>query len=446
MNLLTDPWIDVFTVDGPATVSVADAVRDRGDILDVTSGDALEDAAILRMLLAIDLVSDGDPARWLNGTARRWELFGSSDPFWQNSQLREHLSERSVSPVVTLPYRFAGNGSTLLDHHHNESGTRLTPAAAARALLMRQQFSVGGIQPFPESVFGVKSAKSAIASPRPFAWVDAGNLADTLVANRRPGPAGTFHHSWPGGRPADTPPPGGQADALTWQSRSILLVPDPDGYVGGVSITEGLRYGESTDPHLVPHTTFTKKKPADPYTAWDVHLSRPPWRQLLTAYASADAPGVFAAELPSNGRIRLAGLAAYQSRIDGPVTGTLPVPLISRACAAELDAAITETRKRLIGRIIAAGRILAPSSGPTSTNAWWKRSMPTTTRLNTDFEPIVRAALTAQTTIADAIAHMRACADTSITEFASTIAAASPTAAAAAMTPTTSIADGDTSQ
>lgn len=72
--------------------------------------------------------------------------------------------------------------------------------------------------------------------------------------------------------------------------------------------------------------------------------------------------------------------------------------------------------------------------------------MPTTTRLNTDFEPIVRAALTAQTTMADAIAHMRACADTSITDFASTIVAASPTAAAAAMTPTTSIADGDTSQ
>lgn len=435
MDLLKEPWIDVFTVDGPATVSLLELAHNVGDVLDVVSGDPLEDAAILRMLMAVDLVSEGRAVRWLTSTAGKWNLFDETAPFWQNPQLRAHLSEQSVSPAVTLSYRYAGNGSVLLDHHHNETQLRLAPAAAARALMMRQTFSVGGIQPFPEKIFGLKSARSAIAASRPFVWIDAGNLADTLVANRRPGAIGEFHHTWPGGRPGRNLPPGGQADALTWQSRSMLLIPDADGHVTGISITEGARYGDVTDPQLIPHTTYTRKKPSDPFTAWDVHVDRPGWRQLLTAYATVDAPGVLAAELPIAARIRLAGLASYQSRIDGPVVGDLPVPHANRQDAATLDAGISELRKRLVGRIVAAGRVRVPSSAPDSAGAWWKRVMPATARLTSDFEPIVRRALEGTVTIDDALAEM----DTRITrcvdEFAETIAQSSPIAAVAATTP-----------
>ncbi|MBM4574947.1 type I-E CRISPR-associated protein Cse1/CasA [Rhodococcus hoagii] len=444
MDLLTEPWIDVFTVEGPATLSLLELARNRGEILDVASGDPLEDAAILRMLFAADIVSDGDLPGWLSSTAGQWELFSQDAPFWQNPQLREHVGERTVSPAATLPYRFAGNGSVLLDHHHNESHVRLSPAAAARALMMRQQFSVGGIQPFPETIFGLKSAKAAVAAPRPFTWIDAGNLAETLAANRRPGPVGAFHHSWPGGKPGEQPSQGGQADALTWQSRSMLLTTDSDGHVTGLSVTEGLRYGDDTDPNILPHTTFTQKKKTDPYTAWDVHADRPAWRQLLTAYATTDAPGVLAAQLPPGTRMRLAGLASFQSRIDGPITGSLPVPTISRADAAELDAAIGAVRKYLVGRLIAAGNELAPSSSPETPNAWWKRSIPTGSRWNQCIETIVRSTLTGDLSLAAAGDAMRAAVEQWIGEFATTVAAASPLAAVAATTPPTPQKEGGT--
>lgn len=434
MDLLSEPWIDVFTVDGAETLSMRELVRNLGDVIDITSGDPLEDAAILRMLMAADRVSNGDLAGWLPSTAGKWGLFDSTSPFWQNSRLREHICDRTVSPAVTLSYRFAGNGSTLLDHHHNESDLRLTPAAAARALMMRQQFSVGGIQPFPESIFGIKSAKASVATGRPLVWIDAGNLADTLAANRQPGPAGTFFHTWPGGKPGDSRPPGGQADALTWQSRSMLLIPDSDGLVRGISITEGIRYGDDTDPQLLPHTTYNQKKKTDPYTAWNVHASRPGWRQLLTAYADPNAPGVLSGAVPGGSRIRLAGLASYQSRLDGSVTTSLPAPQIDRADVTMLDTGIGEARKYLVGRIIAAGRIVAPSSTPTSPGAWWRGSMPSDSRLNADVEPIVRRALIGDMSIPDAVAAMRSAAELCVDQFAGTVAATSPAATVAATT------------
>jgi CRISPR-associated protein Cse1 (CRISPR_cse1) len=436
MNLLTDPWMDVFTVDGSATLGLLEVARNAGDILDITCGDPLEDAAILRMLMAADLVSDGNLTRWLESTTGRWDLFDKVAPFWQNPQLREHVGERTVSPAVTLPYRLAGNGATLLDHHHNECGRRLTPAEAARALISRQQFSVGGIQSFPESIFGLKSAKGTVAAGRPLAWVDAGNLADTLAANRRPGPTGTFHHSWPAGiRPGQELPQGGQADALTWQARSMLLIPDSDGYVAGVSITEGVRYGDDTDPELIPHTTYIQKKKSDPYTPRDVHISRPGWRQLLAAYADSAAPGVLSADLPPGTRIRLTGLASYQSRIDGPVTEALPTPQISRVDAARLDAAIDDARKYVVGRLIAAGRVIAPSASITGGGAWWQQVMPTDARLNSDAEPVVRAAVAAELSVSDAADSIRVLAERCVAEFADCVAATSPVAAVVATTP-----------
>lgn len=435
MDLRTAPWIEVFTVDGPATLGLLEVARNAGDIVDITSGDPLEDASILRLLMAADLVSDGDLPGWLESTAGQWELFDEQAPFWQNPGLREHVGDRTVSPAVTLPYRFAGNGATLLDHHHNECGRRLTPAEAARALIARQQFSVGGIQPFPESIFGLKSAKATVAASRPLAWVDAGNLADTLAVNRRPGPVGTFHHSWPAGiRPGQDLPQGGQADALTWQARSMLLVPDSDGYVSGISITEGVRYGEDTDPDRVPHTTYTQKRKSEPYTPRDVHIDRPGWRQLVTAYADGDAPGVLASELPANARIRLTGLASYQSRIDGPVTAALPVPQISRVAAAHLDAAIDDARKYIVGRLIAAGRVIAPAAPVTGSGAWWQHVMPTAARLNGDVEPVVRAALAAELLVSEAADIIRVLAERCVDEFAVGISAASPVAAVAATT------------
>lgn len=437
MDLLLDPWIDVYTVDGPATMGVRDVLLNRGDIVDVISDDPLEDAAILRLLFAAVLVADGDLPRWLHETRDRWRLFDTDAPFWQNPQLRPHLGERTALPAMHLSYRYAANGATLLDHHHNESGLRLTPAAAARALVMRQAFSVGGVQPYPEKIFGVKAGHLAVATNRPFAWIDAGNLADTLEVNRRPGPVGTFHHSW-SGTVGTSPGPGGQADALTWQARSILLVPDADGLVAQVSIAEGVRYGRlETNPVLIPHTTFTKKKATDPYTARDVHIDRPAWHQLLTAYADPDAPGVLAGDLarglPDQASLRLAGLASLKSHVDGPVTGHIPIPQISRHEAAELDAAVTVARKQLTSNLIAASEIVTPSAG--GSTGWWKHLHPARTQFDLAIAPAVTAAVAGAITIAEARERLATHVAHFAQQAASMISATSPAAAVAATTP-----------
>ena len=39
MDLLSEPWIDVFTVDGAETLSMRELVRNLGDVIDITSGD-----------------------------------------------------------------------------------------------------------------------------------------------------------------------------------------------------------------------------------------------------------------------------------------------------------------------------------------------------------------------------------------------------------------------
>lgn len=212
----------------------------------------------------------------------------------------------------------------------------------------------------------------------------------------------------------------------------MLLIPDADGYITGFCITEGIRYGDVTDPQDIPHTAYTQAKKGDPPAAWNVHSDRPAWRQLLTAFANAAAPGVLAGELDGGQRIRLAGLASYQSRIDGPVTGSLPLPQIDRTAAARLVDGIAEARKHVSGRLVAAGREMVPSSSPTGSGAWWRRVMPTDTRLNDMFEPVVRCALTGEMTVDEAVDAMRALAAACVDEFAGSLAPADPVAAARA--------------
>ncbi|WP_245560293.1 type I-E CRISPR-associated protein Cse1/CasA [Nocardia asiatica] len=326
---------------------------------------------------------------------------------------------------MTLPYRYTGNGPVLLDHHHSESGLRLTPAEAARALVMRQQFSVAGIQPVPRTLFSVKSATPAVATIRPLVWIDAGNLADTLAANRCPGPTGTFWFSWPAGaQVGQTPPRGGQADALTWQSRSILLIPGPDGDVEGAVIAEGLRYGPDTDPTLVPHTLYRRRDSNAPAAVWQVRhaprsvwdsvageqiaptMLRPGWWQLLTAWADPAASGVLANSGTAEGRLRLTGLAADRGRIDGPVVAQLPAPRISRADAAVLDAGIATARRRLLIRALAAGRAAAPAADISAAGAWWHNLMPSQTQINACFEPIVSAAVAGELAVSAAVEQL----------------------------------------
>lgn len=345
-HLTDQPWIPVLTDTGMDHRGLATAASD--DVVTIATGDPLEDAAITRLLLAIRIIAAAHkqtPAQWLADHADRFDLFSPTQPFGQNPDMARLVNmDRVTRPLSAQSYALAGNGSTAVNQFHTLSGVTFSPAAAARLLLMRQAFSVGGIQQFPAAAYGKApiSAKTAVCTNRAFVWIDTGRLASTLDVNAdlvAGAPLGTFYFGWPD--PQTAPPiagsPGGVLDALTWPARSIYLLPaDP---VGEVMICDGLRWPDAATPgysaqreaELIPHAVFERRTAKAPLTIQGVHTERVPWRQLLTGLA-ADQPDrsvlAFArtADLPAGSLVRIAGLGSYQARIDGAVIGAFPVP------------------------------------------------------------------------------------------------------------------------
>jgi len=355
-----------------ATVGLVDALNPDVGVLDIASGDPLEDSAIMRLLVACDLAavqSGMSAADWVDSQRPRFELFDPVAPFWQNPEMSKFVENpRATRPVAAGSYRLVGNGSTAAGDSHNEAGIVFTPAEAARMLLVRQMFSVGGSQPFVATAFGKDpmSAKNAVCTSRGFVWVHGDTLADTLELSRpTSGSVGQFHFSWPKElSPADVGAPAGILDALTWQARAMMLLRNADGMVDRVMICDGVRWPEpgsgtwtaEDDEQRIPHATYIQKKEADPFTAQDVHVDRPVWRQLLTAWSTEGAPGILGA-CPGRGTIRMTGLGSFQARIDGAVTGALPVPVFAK-----------DDGRRLLGAVTAAYGAVASTSGSLAHN------------------------------------------------------------------------------
>lgn len=371
-SLAEQPWIPVLTDTGMGQrglLTVFDS-----DVRTIATGDPLADVAILRLLLAIRIAANTravTPQQWVSGHADRFDLFSPTQPFGQNPDMARFVAlPGATRPIIAASYALAGSGSTAANPFHTLSGVTFTPAAAARLLLMRQAFSVGGIQQFTEAVIyedlpdtrpgkegairrraagsaaygkAPLSAKTAVCTNRAFVWIDTGDLTTALdhnaalVADR---PAGTFHFGWPdpGTPPPITGTPTGVLDALTWPSRSIYLVPaDP---VTDIMICDGLRWPEATTPgwtpeteaELIPHAVFERKTKTAPFTIQGVHAERVPWRQLLTGLAADQPAGTVLASALSaavqleGSTVRICGLGSYQARIDGPVAGAFPVP------------------------------------------------------------------------------------------------------------------------
>ncbi len=351
--LATDPWIAVLTDTGMATRSLIDAFA--GDVIAVACGDDLEDIAITRLMLAVQIAADQagtQPGDWLDAHQDRFDLFDPERPFWQNADMARFSDHPGAArPIITASYRHTGNKSVAVNLWHSASGITHTAAAAARLLVVRQQFSVGGLQAFPVAAYGKgpMSAKISVGTNRPLLWLDTGRLAESLRATAALSagwPAGTFWFSWPHDRrPADYGEPAGIIDALTWPSRSILLRANNPDNVASIMICDGLRWPEPSahTPHadlaLIPHTVYTRKKDADPYTPQGVHPSRPIWRQLAAMCADPDNPAAPwqapAAEI--GGRWRLGGLGSYQSAISGALTGSFPAPREPAVLGAFLD-------------------------------------------------------------------------------------------------------------
>ncbi|KJR10511.1 type I-E CRISPR-associated protein Cse1/CasA [Gordonia sihwensis] len=376
-NLADEAWIPVLTARGATEVGLTELFDNTDQIAAIASGSVIVDAALLRLLLAVDAAADHagiSAARWVVGHQASFNLFDTTIPFWQNASMRE--LEELKSALSTAPGLTRPNGALESMANSPNSAlaglqrTRLTPAEAARALVMRQQFSTGGLQSFPaKAAYGQPpSAKSTIANQAPLVIVEGRTLADTLTASRytaADAPIGQFQFTW---NPADKPYadgiPVGVVDTLTWQARSMLLHRDADGLVDAYMCSEGLRYG-ALQPALLPHTTYQQKTKGADWTVRAPHHQRPAWRQLLDAYA-AGSPGLLS-HLPASTSttgpqsVKLLGLSSFQGRIDGHVTGAIPLPAIPAEAAAALSDAVGNAYKEVSSALGSAGAAINAS-------------------------------------------------------------------------------------
>ena len=259
-NLVDRPWIPVRDLAGRSRLrslreTFADAHALRG--LDETS--PLATVAVTRFLLAVlHRAIDGpaDEHAWLELWSRRslsmegidpylarWrhrlDLFDPARPFMQVPSIAELVAPKDWKPVTALLVEASsGNNATLFDHSTDAAPPLYSGSEATRALLVRQAYSIGFGKSHP---FYFRDG----AMTRGYAVLAEGaTLFETFMLNLQ----GYGPHAPPGlewrrdqpDRPAwerdewpapveEGTPPLGWTDLLTWQSRQIHLIPEPDG-------------------------------------------------------------------------------------------------------------------------------------------------------------------------------------------------------------------------
>lgn len=368
MNIATDPWLPVWTNAGHTdTVSLRDAFARASTIAAVRFPDPVHTAAAHRLLIAVDSAAhdaNDDPADWIDEHAARFDLFDDVAPFGQSADLRTH--PEAWKPAVALCLSAAGDQAVFIDHRHSSSGSTLTPTEAVPELLGRLAFTPGGIQPFPAAPYGpdAKNGKRSVLTGKAFVWIEGPTLADTLTVNRVSG--GTFHFTWPGEwTPGETQRCDGPIAALTWPSRAIIVDTEGTGDITRVMVANGAVFDDNT-PQMLPHSLWHPDKDGA-LAPVSVSTSALTWLRTLEAWAPTGKTPLFdqrvgilatAANLPEQQRrthtIHVAGLATFQSRIDGPIEATVPIPQVNQETVAALCAQTRKLAPTLNGRITTA--------------------------------------------------------------------------------------------
>jgi CRISPR system Cascade subunit CasA len=305
--LIEEPWIPVRTLGGAGRlVGLRQAFAEAADLQGVSSAHPLHNLAIHRLLLAIahrafghgDVAARADladawPAKraaaYLGQWSDRFDLFDAARPFLQVPALRDAQLERRPWTLIALE-RSSGNAKTLFDHSLDSTPGKISPVEAARHLLACLQFTNGGLT----KAFRT-SATRGPASGLACVLAEGDSLAETLALNLVPqsrGDHGKDVPTWERDAPPDLSVlklggaalPLGHAQRYAWQSRSILLLPEPEG-VQSVLFAEGIDLEDGPVPD--PMAALVQGKEA--LHPLRLSESRALWRDLHALAASAGA-------------------------------------------------------------------------------------------------------------------------------------------------------------
>lgn len=332
-NLVQDPWVSVRLMGGDlAELSLSETFERLGDVRSLAGESPVQDAAMLRLLLAIahsalgqSTERDHNPAfdgldkpalvewaalwndrvrlgsacgAYLSEWSDRFELFDESRPFYQVAGLSTGKDE--LGPLVRLVLDVPNDEDKQYFTVRAGAGiASLSFAEAARWLVTVQAFDTSGIK---SGVVGDPRTKGGKGYPIGPAWAaqlglvyaEGDDLAETLLLNLVRGNVATG--GWHGdgdvsaediapweredeqairvgvrsGTHEDFAPVEGVVDVLTWQARRVLLQ-CAGGRVVGAIIANGDR--ASTDNRFAVEAMA-------------------PWRQPLSGVGAKNAPTV----------------------------------------------------------------------------------------------------------------------------------------------------------
>ncbi len=262
-NLVSQPWLPALPVTGgKAEYSLRELFEQAHTLRDLSAANPLTEAALCRLLLAVLHRAYRGPttgkawqALWQMGQfdatipaylaaqAEHFDLFSVTRPFYQTAGF---TTDGEPTPVSKLLHELAcATNKTLFDHTLDDQPPRLSPAEAARALITFQGYALGGGKSAASQTFGAHPYfGNAPLNQGALVFIKGENLFQTLLLNavyydptqpNRPIPRDFDREDLPvwerdatRRKPGDYPQ-AGYLDYLTWMSRHVRLLPDPDG-------------------------------------------------------------------------------------------------------------------------------------------------------------------------------------------------------------------------
>lgn len=269
------------------------------ELEDIVADNPMEKYAVLRLIIAFamdmlhpedsydrqELLSEGKFDMKIFDTyvqecesqGPRFDLFDEEHPFMQSKfTAEEKISERkSVSELFqAIP---SGNNHMFFDHRLEDIHIA-SYSQAFRAMCTLYVFCPPGAQGYPSSVNN---------TPPVFVIIIGKNLFETIIVNMlSKAELGNIEYGygsvpWRCGIPVEPKKEYfavNMLEALTWQPRKVVLIPNDNGYVSFICLQQGKNFkGNSlwTDPH-VPY----RKKKDDTYASIKPEEGRALWRDI----------------------------------------------------------------------------------------------------------------------------------------------------------------------
>jgi CRISPR system Cascade subunit CasA len=268
-NLVDHPWLPCVTPDGSGIeCSLRDALLQAHEHRELFDPSPLVNVGLHRLLLGVLHRAFNGPAdieEWRDIWQAKWfdphkvnaylderhsyfDLFDAERPFYQVPFISDLAEPKKWSPISRLVQEAAaGNNATLFDHCTDAEPRPVSPAEAARYVVAMQAFAVGGgvSKPFNFGHGPITRGFTLLAL--------GGSLFETLALNLvvynelRPIPRGA-RPDLPAWEQQERPVPrnegslpAGYLDYLTWQSRQIHLIPQPDSTVQWCQVRQQMK-------------------------------------------------------------------------------------------------------------------------------------------------------------------------------------------------------------